>query len=79
MGETEGRKGRYDPRRRRLGPATVVAVLIHLQLGVLLALLAYWKAPRDVDLADQAIAVTTLGEEASRALAEELDRQEVEQ
>jgi TonB family protein len=78
VGEAEGRKGPNDPRRRRLGPATFVAALIHLQLGVLVALLAYWKAPRNSDLADEAIAVTTLGEEASRALAEELEREETE-
>jgi TonB family protein len=78
VGESEGTKGRNHPRRRRLGPATLVAVLIHLQLGVLVALLAYWKAPRNADL-DEAINVTALSEEASQALAEELDREAEEQ
>ena len=80
MGAVQGTKARPDRRRRRLGPATVVAVLIHLQLGVMLGLLAYLKAPRNRDLApEDMIAVTTLSDEASRALAEELDREQAEQ
>jgi TonB family protein len=67
-------------RRRRLWPATVIAGLIHLQLGVILGLLAYWKAPRNRDLSpDDMIAVTTLSEEASQALAADLDREQAEQ
>jgi len=80
VGAALGTKARPERRRRRLGPATVIAALIHLQLGVLLGLLAYWKAPRNRDLSpDDMIAVTTLSDDASRALAEDLDREQAEQ
>jgi TonB family protein len=77
---TEGARARQVPRRHRLGPATVIAILIHLQLGVMVGLLAYWKAPRNRDLSpDDMIAVNTLSEEESRALAADLDREQAEQ
>jgi TonB family protein len=79
VGRAQGSRARGKQRRRRLGPATLVALLIHLQLGVMLGLLAYWKAPRNRDLSlDDAIAVTTLSDDASRALAADLDREEAE-
>jgi TonB family protein len=77
---TQGARARQDSRRRRLGPATVLAALIHIQLGVIIGLLAYWKAPRNRDLSpDDMIAVNTLSDEESRALAADLDREEAEQ
>jgi TonB family protein len=74
---TETRGAR--PRRRRLWPSTVIAALFHVQLLVVLALFAYWKAPRNADLSsDDAIAVTTLSEADSQAL-EQMDREQAEQ
>lgn len=61
-------------RRNRLGPATIVAALIHLQIVVLVGVLAYFHVPRNDELAS-AIDITTLSDEASREIAAELDRQ----
>jgi TonB family protein len=47
---------------------------------VILGLIAYWKAPRNRDLSpEDMIAVNTLSDDESRALAAELDRQDAEQ
>jgi TonB family protein len=54
----------------------MLALLIHVQLLVMIGVTAYWKAPRNANLASEdAIEVTSLGEEASQAIAEELDRE----
>jgi TonB family protein len=74
---TQGARGLQVRRRRRLWPSTLIAALIHIQLVVVLGLLAYWKAPRTPS-SDEMIAVNTLSDEESRALAAELDRQDEE-
>jgi TonB family protein len=47
---------------------------------VVLALLAYWKAPRNTDLAQEdAIEITALGDDAAQAVAEELEQRQQEE
>jgi TonB family protein len=76
----QGVKPQRDPRRRRLGTATLLALLIHAQLVVMVGVLAYWKAPRKADLSsDEMIDITALGEEASREIVADLDRQRAEE
>jgi TonB family protein len=78
-----GRKERQAVRRRRrLAPATLLASLIHLQVVALLFLAAYLSAPRDAELARQnaePIEISTLSDEESRQVAEELKKQDAEE
>jgi TonB family protein len=73
-------KARQNPRRDRLGPATIVAALIHLQLAVMIGVLAYLKAPRSSDLShEEAIEITALDEQASREITADLERRQQEE
>jgi TonB family protein len=71
------RQGRR--RRRQLLSAGGLSALVHLQLLLLIALLAYVAAPRQAQLARQnaePIEVTALDEEESREAIKELEKQQ---
>src|SRR4051794_625445 len=74
MHPTPVKKGR----RTWLGRAALVAGLIHVQLLALIAVFAFLRAPRNVDLAradaEDAVTVTSVDEETARAISAELDR-----
>jgi protein TonB len=61
-------------RGSRLGRATLVAAVIHVELLVLFGVLAYKMAPRQLPAADP-IEITALDEEASREALEGLDEE----
>jgi TonB family protein len=78
----EGEERRRTRRPHELAPAALIAVLLHLQLAVLVAISAYLWAPRQATLESrnvEAIDITALDEETSRTIAEELDRKEAEE
>jgi outer membrane biosynthesis protein TonB len=78
--QSAGASAKGVKRRRRLGPATLISLLVHLQLLVVVGLLAYWKAPRNAQLApSEMIDITALDENASREIIADLDRQAQEE
>jgi TonB family protein len=69
-------------RRRRLGPATIIAAVIHLQVLALVGLYGYLRAPRQADIAranQEPIDITALDEQESREIVKELDRRDQEE
>src|SRR5256885_4275566 len=77
-----GARQQHGKRRGRLGPATLISLLVHLQVIALVGVIAYFEAPRvatPVAGNGEPIEITTLDEETSRQVAAALDKREEEE